>query len=72
MRSTALPYLRAVLPNDRLRAWAAVPVPVAMIEAILAWLEAGCPRPKQAADTIGAVIGGIIDSISQLNQADDL
>jgi AcrR family transcriptional regulator len=71
MTTTTLPYLHALLPNDRLRAWAAELVPVVAIEAILAWLDAGCPRPERAADTIGAVIGNIIDSISQVDRTDD-
>jgi AcrR family transcriptional regulator len=40
-------------------------------EAILACLEAGRPRPEQAADTIGAVIGGIIEAIGQLDRTNN-
>ena len=71
MTETTMPYLGALLPDAGLRAWAAELVPAVTIEAILAWLEAGCPRPERAADTIGAMIGAVIDSIGQAHRADD-
>ena len=70
MTETALPYLEPLLPDDGLRMWAAELIPAATIEAILAWLHAGCPAPERAADTIAAMIGAIIDSISQAYLAD--
>jgi hypothetical protein len=71
MTETTMPYLGALLPDAGLRAWAAELVPAVTIEAILAWLEAGCPRPERAADTIGAMIGAVIDSIGQAHRAGD-
>ena len=65
MTETARPYLREALPDDGLRAWAAKLVPAVAIEAILAWLDAGCPNPDRAADTLAAMIGGVIDSIGR-------
>jgi hypothetical protein len=38
-------------------------VPAVAIEAIFAWLHADSPRPDDAAATVGAMIGGIIDAI---------
>jgi AcrR family transcriptional regulator len=63
MTQAAQPYLRKILPGDRQRNWAAALVPAVAIEAILAWLDADCPQPDDAAVTIGAMIGGVIDAI---------
>ena len=46
-------------------------VPAVAIESILAWLDAGCPRPERTADAIGVVLGSIIDSISRVERTDD-
>jgi hypothetical protein len=69
MTETALPYLRPLLPDERLRRWAAELIPAATIEAIIAWLHAGCPAPEHAAYTIGALVGAIIDAVSQAGRA---
>lgn len=69
MTETALPYLRPLLPDDRLRMWAAELIPAATIEAIIAWLHAGCPAPERAAETIAAMIGAIIDAIREASRA---
>jgi AcrR family transcriptional regulator len=71
MIETTMPYLRTLLSDERLRAWAGELVPTVAIEAILAWLEAGRPAPERAAETIGGVIGSVIDSISQADRADE-
>ncbi len=68
MSQAALPYLRVALPDEGLRTWAAALVPAAAVEAVLAWLDAGCPRPDRAADIIAAMIGCVIDSVSQADQ----
>lgn len=70
MSQAALPYLRVALADEELRTWAAELVPVAVVEAVLAWLDAGCPRPDRAADTIAAMIGCIIDSVGQADRGD--
>jgi hypothetical protein len=33
-------------------------VPVAVVEAVIAWLDAGRPKPDRAAATIGAMVAG--------------
>jgi hypothetical protein len=68
MTQTAQPYLREMLPDVRLRNWAAALVPAVAIEAILAWLDADCPQPDDAATTVGAMIGGVIDAIRRAGQ----
>jgi AcrR family transcriptional regulator len=65
MTDAAQPYLREVLPDDQLRRWAAELVPAVAIEAILAWLDADSPQPDDAAATVGAMIGGVIEAIRQ-------
>jgi hypothetical protein len=66
----ALRPVRKVVAQRPTARLAADLVPAVAIEAILSWLDAGCPRPVRAADAIGAVIGNIIDSISQIDRAD--
>jgi len=63
MTQAAQPYLRQMLPDDQLRRWAAALVPAVAIEAILAWLDADCPQPADAATTVSVMIGGVIDAI---------
>lgn len=63
MTDAAQPYLREVLPDDQLRRWAAELLPAVAIEAILAWLDSDSPQPDDAAATVGAMIGGVIDAI---------
>jgi hypothetical protein len=68
MTDAAQPYLRQVLPDDALRQWVAELVPALTIEAILAWLDAGCPQPDTAAATISAMIGSVIHAVRQADQ----
>lgn len=68
MAEAAQPYLRQVLPDDAVRRWVAELVPALAVEAILAWLDAGCPQPDRAAITVSAMIGGVIESVRQADQ----
>lgn len=50
-------------PTPRHR-WAAQLVPTALIEAVLAWLDARQPDPDVAADTITAMVAGLVTAIA--------
>jgi AcrR family transcriptional regulator len=55
-------HLAALIPEPQWAAWAAALVPTVAIEGVIAWLDAGQPDPDQAADRIGAAIGGVIQA----------
>ena len=65
MTKTAEPYLRQMLSDDAQRQWAAQLVPVAVVEAVIAWLDAGRPNPDRAPATIGLMVAGIVDAIAE-------
>jgi AcrR family transcriptional regulator len=64
MTDTARPYLETQLPDEAKRRWAASLVPVAGIEALIAWLDAGAPDRDRASETVAAVVGGVINAIA--------
>ena len=49
--------------DPHLRDWAARITPTVIIEAVLAWVDAGCPDPERAGDTIRAMVHGVVQSI---------
>lgn len=53
-------HVAAVIPDPRWASWAAQLIPVATIEAVIAWLDAGQPDPDHAADRVAAAVHGII------------
>lgn len=55
---------RGVIPDPALRAWAANLVPTVLVEAILTWIDAGCPDPDNAPDALRGVIRGAIRAIA--------
>jgi AcrR family transcriptional regulator len=63
MRETAEPYLRQELPEVTTRRWAAELIPTVVIEAIIAWLDAGSPHPDRVADTIAGMVAAVIQAI---------
>lgn len=63
MTATTSRYLDRMLSDEAQRRWAAQLVPVAVIDAVLAWLDAGSPQPERAAATIGRIVGAIIQAI---------
>ncbi|MGH8774728.1 MAG: TetR/AcrR family transcriptional regulator [Jiangellaceae bacterium] len=65
MTQTTEPHLRQMLPDHAKRRWAAQLVPVAVVEAVIAWLDAGRPHPERAAATIGAMVMGLVDAIAK-------
>jgi AcrR family transcriptional regulator len=63
MAETAEPYLSQMFADEAQRRWAAGLVPTIVIEAVLSWLDAGCPHPEAAAATIGVAIGNVIEAL---------
>jgi AcrR family transcriptional regulator len=64
MQETAEPYLQRELPETATRHWAAQLIPTLVIEAIIAWLDAGCPQPDRITETISRMVAGITQAIA--------
>jgi AcrR family transcriptional regulator len=64
MRETAEPYLRRDLREETTRNWASQLIPTVVIEAIIAWLDAGSPHPDRVAETITGMVAGVIQAIT--------
>ncbi|MGX7827685.1 TetR/AcrR family transcriptional regulator [Actinokineospora sp. 24-640] len=62
-------HLAEVVPDAELRDWAARLLPVAVLEAVIAWLDAGQPDPEQAALRVGLVIDGVVRAAAQPRSA---
>lgn len=56
---------RDAVPDDARRAWAAHLVPTLIVEAIIAWLDAGCPDPDTAADSIRLMVRGVLTALRE-------
>lgn len=70
-RSTATEVTRghlADITDDRWRSWAAALLPTLTTEAVIAWLDAGCPDLDQAARGIRQ----IVDAVIKAAQVDEL
>lgn len=65
MTETALPYIAQVLPDQAHQRWASALVPVVVIEAILAWLDAGAPDAEGTASIVQDIVTAVIGAISQ-------
>lgn len=65
MTETALPYITQAVPDPALQRWAAALVPVVVIEAILAWLDAGAPDAPSTASIVQDIVAAVIRAISQ-------
>src|SRR5215467_4045062 len=61
--------LAAQIPAGPWLDWAARLVPAVAIEAVIAWLDAGQPKPGQAAERIAQVIQGAIQAAKPIEQA---
>ncbi|GAA3436507.1 hypothetical protein GCM10018954_061160 [Kutzneria kofuensis] len=48
--------------------WAATCIPVVLVEAIMAWLDAGQPDPESAPDRIAQVIRGVVGAAGRVNE----
>jgi AcrR family transcriptional regulator len=69
MTKTAEPYLRQMIKDSALRRWAAALVPAVVIEALLAWLDAGAPRPDAAGATVAEVVANVISTMAKEGRA---
>lgn len=52
--------LAEIVPDRRWAAWVSQLLPAVVIEAVIAWLDAGTPDPDQAAARVNAVVQGIL------------
>jgi hypothetical protein len=64
MRETAEPYIPQEIAEDATRRWAAQLIPALVIEAIIAWLDAGSPQPNRASDIISGMVAGVTQAIT--------
>lgn len=69
MTKTAEPYLRQMIKDSARRRWAAALVPAVVIEALLAWLDAGAPRPDAAGATVAEVVANVISTMAKEGRA---
>ncbi|HVV21864.1 MAG TPA: TetR/AcrR family transcriptional regulator [Pseudonocardiaceae bacterium] len=65
MAATAEERFRDAIPDGPRRQWAAHLIPNLIVEAVIAWLDAGCPEPETAADTVRAMVRGTLKAIRQ-------
>ncbi len=64
MTGTARPYLEQRVPDEAHRRWAAALVPVIVIEAVIAWLDAGSPGPDSVARTLDALVDAVVGAVA--------
>jgi AcrR family transcriptional regulator len=64
MKATAQPYLEQVIHDEQRLQWASDLIPTIVVEAAIAWLDAGRPAPEAAADTISHIIGSTVTAIA--------
>ncbi|MGC4939956.1 TetR/AcrR family transcriptional regulator [Kribbella sp. DT2] len=69
MKATAHPYLEQVIHDQARLRWAADLIPTIAVEAVIAWLDAGCPSPKTAPDTISSIIASAVSAIASTGEA---
>lgn len=60
MTEAAYVQIAALVPDKSWARWASQLAPAAVIEAVIAWLDAGSPDPRHAAERVRQVIGGVI------------
>jgi AcrR family transcriptional regulator len=63
MPLTAEPYLPEAL-GEAARRWAAQLIPTVVIEAVIAWLDAGRPNPERVEGTIARMVTGVTQAIA--------
>lgn len=71
MRETTEPYLQRDLPETAMRRWAAQLIPTVVIEAIIAWLDAGSPHPDRVTETISGMVAGVIQAVTSTRARPD-
>jgi AcrR family transcriptional regulator len=65
MATTAEERFRDAIADEARRRWAAHLVPNLVVEAVIAWLDAGQPEPDRAADAIRRMVRGVLRAIKQ-------
>ena len=55
-------HLASRIPDPAWVTWAAELLPTLTVEAVIAWLDAGCPDPGQAAGRVRRAIHGVIEA----------
>jgi AcrR family transcriptional regulator len=63
-------YIAALVPDPRWAQWAGRLTPILVIEAVIAWLDAGQPDPDHAADRIAHAVTGVIHAAQQQHVID--
>jgi AcrR family transcriptional regulator len=64
MTAVARAQLADQVPDPAWAGWAAQLTPVVVVEAIIAWLDAGRPDPDEAAARIGRAVDAVIEAAS--------
>jgi len=55
-------HLPSIIGSDQWRSWAARLLPTLIIDAVIAWLDAGQPDPDQAAVRIRQIVDAVIEA----------
>lgn len=63
-------HLAGAVPAGPWQDWAARLVPALTLEAVIAWLDSGCPDPEHAPDRIRAAIEGVVRAARTGNPID--
>ncbi|MFC9993987.1 TetR/AcrR family transcriptional regulator [Nocardia sp. NPDC127526] len=58
-------HLAAAIPPGPWRDWASRVVPAFTLDAVIAWLDGGCPDPAHAAERIQLAVQGIIEAAAR-------
>lgn len=64
-------HLAALIPDPRWAAWASTLVPAAVIEAVIAWLDAGQPDETAIGPRVARVVSAIVDAAREREPSDD-
>lgn len=63
MVETARPYLREMISDPNVLTWCELAIPTVAIDAVLTWLDAGCPQPETAPARIQQMISGVVEAM---------
>lgn len=58
-------HLASMVPDPQWATWVSQLLPTVVIEAVIAWLDAGMPDPEHAAQRVATLVGGVIQAASQ-------
>jgi AcrR family transcriptional regulator len=65
MTEAALMQISAVVPDPAWARWAAQLAPAVVVEAIIAWLDAGQPDPRTAAARVRQAVAGVLSAAAK-------